>query len=808
MRRIRIALLFSVLLLAATSNLFAQTMVTGTVADSLRHPVSGCNVLLLSSRDSSLIKGTVSSNDGTFQLDAIAKGSYLLAISFTGYIMQHIPVTITGESKKETGTIVLISMPAELGTVTVVSRKPLLEQKTDRLVINVSNSITSAGSTALEVLEKSPGIIVDHQNNTIAMNGKGGVRIMMNGRISYMPVSSIVQLLSGMPSGNIEKIELITTPPANLDAEGNAGYINIVLKENNNYGTNGSFSTTLGYSRGLITQASLNMNHRKGNINIYGDVSFSRIRGPFAAEGYNKISNDGDITETFLIADRTNTVPTIDGRIGLDWQAGKRTIFAVLFSGNNNRFSQTENNTSRIAINGSTDTIIQHHNSEVNHWYNYTGNINLQHDFAEGRRLTINVDHLHYQNDQPVNYLSRYYDKNNVFVYDRMFRSEKKTPINTWVGAADYAQKLNAKLNMEAGIKQVFSFFNNDVSFENFLQNIWVKDNDLSAKYKLDENYSAAYASFSMVISATTEAKAGLRYEYTNSQLSTETVKNIVDRHYGRLFPSFFISQKLNDNNSINFSYSRRITRPTFDDLAPFTYYVNANTSLTGNPALQPAISNTVKADYTYKSYLLSLSFTQEDDAISVFQPHVDSVKNKSILSAENVGRLKTANVVIALPFNVTGWWSMQYNITATWQKVEASFKGASQNVSQSNVNINASQRFKLPKDFGIELSGFYQSASLYGVYKMLPFGRLDVGIRKKLKEKWGTLVFNATNILNTQYVKFKNDYPSQNLVGYIYLYFERPGFKLTYTRPFGNDKLKEKRERSTSAEDEKNRKQ
>src|SRR6185295_2449053 len=179
-------------------------------------------------------------------------------------------------------------------------RKPLYQQLIDRTVINVENSITSAGSTALEVLMRSPGIMVDHYNNTISMNGKNGVVLMINGKPSYMPVSAVMQMLSSMPSSNIEKIELITTPPANFDAEGNAGYINIVLKTNNNVGTNGSFSVMTGYGKGIITNPSLNFNHRKGNVNIYGDGSYDLKKVyPAYISHYRKATNEGRLTETF-----------------------------------------------------------------------------------------------------------------------------------------------------------------------------------------------------------------------------------------------------------------------------------------------------------------------------------------------------------------------------------------------------------------------------------------------------------------------------------------------------------------------------
>lgn len=221
---------------------------------------------------------------------------------------------------------------------------------------------------------------------------------------------------------------------------------------------------------------------------------------------------------------------------------------------------------------------------------------------------------------------------------------------------------------MEAGAKLTTSAFTNDILYERRKLEAWIVDKSASAKYKLDENYAALYASLNIIIGKKTSLKTGLRYEYTNSNLGTADVKNIVDRHYGNLFPSFFLSHKIDDYNSINFSYNRRISRPSFNALAPFTYYSSPNSLITGNPGLQPAIANMVKGDYIFKKFLFSLSFTKEDHSITGFQPQTDSVTNKSILSPENLINQKLISLILSVPVDITKWWSMRYNITALRQ--------------------------------------------------------------------------------------------------------------------------------------------
>jgi len=498
----------------------------------------------LNSSDSALVKGTVTNEAGKYSFDNISTGKYFITFSHTGFSNGSTAV-FQIQSNNETinqGVLKLETAGTVLANVTVVARRPLFEQKPDRLIINVEHSITSAGNTALQVLERSPGVVVNRQNNTIALLGKDGVNIMINGKMSYLPASAVVQMLDGMSAGNIEKIELITTPPANFDAEGNAGYINIVLKQNDNFGTNGSFSGTLGYGEGWVTQANLNFNHRSGKVNIYGDFSISRIKKPFPATGYNRISNNGDIYETYFQLDRIDTTRQHNIRLGLDYQISNRTVAGILFTSTGRWYRQAEQRSSAFNLNGELDTLVIGSNSELNDWRHYGFNANLQHSFTNDDNLSFNAYYLHYKNNQPFNYYSRYYDKTGSFINDETTRNGKLTPLNFWITAIDYSKKLSEKLSMETGVKSTIANFANELSFERLIQDNWIEDPSLSAIYTLKEDYYAAYFSLNITASKKTTVKGGLRYEYTNSNLGTESTKDKVDRHYGKLLPSIFLS--------------------------------------------------------------------------------------------------------------------------------------------------------------------------------------------------------------------------------------------------------------------------
>jgi hypothetical protein len=795
-------------LIIVCQHVFAQSRVSGFIVDKDLKGVGQANVLLLKTADSSLVKGMITADDGSFAFENIDRGRYVITSTFSGYeqVYSDSFEIAEGKEKIDVGTISLPQQIAELKSVTVSGKKPLFQQLIDRTVINVENSITAAGISALDVLARSPGVVVNYQNNTIAMNGKNGVVIMINGKPSYMPVSAVVQMLQGMNASNIEKIELITTPPANFDAEGNAGYINIVLKTNNNVGTNGSFSLMIGYGQRFLTSQSLNFNHRKGKVNIYGDFSYRRPYNFPYVIGYRRVSNAGKITETATDTKRDVVEPNFNGRLGLDVQAGKKTVMGVLLTAYDNNYIMTAVNSSYVFTDGRRDSSIIIDNVESNHWRSFGSNFNVQHNINDNESLTFNFDYIHYRNSDPVEYDNHYFDAAGNFTRQQKTRSGKETPISIWVAAFDYTKKVSEKFGFSAGVKQTVSNYSNDVSFMTLNGASWVKDNSLSAVYKLDENYSAGYVSANVSVAKRTEAKLGLRYEYTNSNLETETEKNIVDRHYGRLFPSVFISHKSNENNSFNISFSRRITRPTFNDLAPFTYYADPNTLLTGNSALQPSISNSVKGEYMYKTYYFAVTYSKETNSIQAFQPKVDSVRNKQVLSAENIVSLKTLNASVSVPITVNNWWSMQYNFGATWQEANAVLKSGPLRVRKTNWSVNGNQRFTFPQNWSAEISGFFQSADLIGVVVRRPIGLVDVGVKKKLKDNRSSFQLSGTNLLHSMKLNNVTDVPRENLYTRVSLNFFYRAVRLTYTRNFGKEKLRESRSRSTGSEEERAR--
>ena len=792
-------------------NTYAQNngkaTITGSIADEKEKGLSNASVVLLKLKDSSLVIGVISNTEGKFSFNYILPGSYCINISLLGYKTTYSAAfTIKGEEKIVVPPFRIIQETTSLNEVTIIAKKPLFEQKIDRMIINVANSITSAGGTALEVLERSPGVTVNQQSNTISMNGKNGVVVMINGKINRMPIEAVVQMLAAMSADNIEKIELITTPPSNFDAEGNAGYINIVLKANTQYGTNGSYAFTGGYGKGLLSEGRFTFNHRKNKLNYYGDISLSNRKSLQVFSFYHKIVNTGDTTETTSISNRDFTRLYYSGKAGIDYELSKKTTIGAFFSGYDNRFTNHASNNSTIITNQQLDSSLVIINDELNDWSNLSANFNLQKNVSADEKILVNANYDYYYDNNPNKYANSFYDKNGIFLYSQFLRSSKITPINVWVGAFDYSKKISKKISWEAGLKTTLSKFKNNVQIDTLINNISKINNTLSAKYNLKENINAAYSALGITLNEKTSIKVGLRYEYTVSNLGSQVRQNIVDRHYGKLFPSIFLAHTINDNHSFNLSYSKRITRPTFNDMAPFLVFVDPYTFFSGNAALQPSITDAVGVAYVYKKTILSISYSYEANPITNFSPTIDSVTNIETLAADNQRSKKSFSASLSLPFTITKWWSMQNNLNAVWQQLNTTFNKTPVSITQHNFSISSTQTFTFPKEISLELSGNYNSKALFGIYKVQPFGELNVGLQKKLPKQRSVIRLNAFNILNSMVFKPAVDLPKQNLVASGRLIFSYPSFRLTFTHNFGSDKVKQQRERSTGNEEEKSR--
>ena len=761
--------------------------ISGKVTNISGEPLPFSNVLLLNLIDSSLVKGTVADQTGRYQIEDVSQGDYMIQVSSVGYKPYFTGPVAINESKqsKEVENFTLKEDVQQLNDLVITEKKPLYEQKIDRLVVNVQSSITFSGNTALEVLQKSPGVRVNRQNNSISLNGKGGVVVMINNKITHLPIDAVVQMLDGMSSENIEKIELITTPPSKYDAEGTAGIIHIVMIENQDMGTNGSFGLTAGYKRAEMLGGNVSIFHRKNKIGFLFDYSINYDKPVQPSHSYRSLENDGIYWMMNTQSKRYASTIVQNLRAGVEYNLSDKTKANILLTGfsRNWQMDALTENSNQIGVDSTQVTTMKI--KETNIWRGTTVNIGLDQQIGRNQSLSMDFDYIYYKNHNPSTY-------DNHTVYNQPYEPTesqinvgKETPLSIQVVKIDYSNHLSDNFNLEAGLKGTLSHFKNDVSVANFDQGQWEAVDSLTNIAYLDEKIFAAYISSNWKVTDDITINAGLRYEFTGTNLDTHEERSAVDRKLNNLFPTIFFQKKLNKTSNFQLSYTKRITRPTFNDMAPFVFFVDPYTFFAGNPNLLPAITDAYKADLNWQSMLLSIQYSDSKNEIANFQPKFNPENNIEILFSRNMDHLRTWNLTSSIPFSPSKWWDVQTNLSGNYQTLISD--GESEVYHVASFTANIMNTFSLPKDFAIELTGFYQSKSLMGIWELLPMGSVNVGIQKKLKNDMGTLRLAGNNIFNTSNLRVSalTHHSGLNMD------FDTRSISLTYTIGFGNHKLR-----------------
>ncbi len=779
--------------------------VSGAVLDEKQQPFPFVNVLLLSAKDSVLAKGLVADDNGKFTFEQVKPGKYLTLVSMVGYQKGYSKTfTVNGADLILPETKLLTDIQS-LNEVTVVAKKPFIEQQIDRTVINVENSIVSAGATALEVLERSPGITVDQQNDRLQLRGKQGVIVQIDGKQTYLSQTELINLLRNTPSDNIEKIELITNPSAKYDAAGNSGIINIKFKKNKNYGTNGNLTlgggiASRGYGRG---NASLTLNHREGKISLFGTGS------GFEGEGFNQqnidraIPYEGKTTYFNQVSKSDWRSRNYSYRAGLDYFATDKTTIGVLFSGFYNNWKNPLRVTDTRILNEdlTLKQTYKTNNVSSNRMNNISANVNLKHQFDDkGKELTFDVDYVRYDSKGFNGLDTRYFtptgepDGNPDII-----RNNTPALINIGVTKLDYTQSIG-KGKFETGLKASYVSSDNNMTFEKFSDD-WQLDPSRTNRFKYTENINAAYANYSGQINAKTKFQLGLRAEHTHSIGNSVTLNDKRDRNYLNVFPSVFLSRNLDSSNVLNLSYSYRIDRPNYQSLNPFEYYLDPYTFQKGNPYLKPQYTHSFQAVHVFKSFLnTTLAYSRTKDMIVSDLPQIIASENKTYITSDNLDSQNYLSLTVSAPIPVKKWWNLQTNFSATYNQYKTFYRNATYDVNQFSYNVFANNTFTLPKNWTVELSGWYNSPTIYGLLVAKPQGMVNLGLQKTIMDKKATIRLNVQDLFWTN--KFRGSTEFEDIHLKVRSLWPSRQVRLTFTYRFGNQNVKGARQRNTGSDD------
>ncbi|TAF96741.1 MAG: TonB-dependent receptor [Cytophagia bacterium] len=779
----------------------ARGNVAGSALETTQKPLPFATVLLLKATDSTLVKGAVTTEQGRYELENVPFGRYVVAVTAVGYQKTFGTPFNLATPSLQLPDLTVSAVTQTLAEVKVVAQKPFIEQQIDRTVLNVENSAVAAGSTALEVLEKAPGVTVDQQNDRLVVKGKQGVIVQMDGKQTFLSTQELMNLLRNTPADNIEKVEIITNPSAKYDAAGNSGIINIKTKKNKNLGTNGTATLGTGYGRYEKANASINLNHRVSKMNVFGNYSYFQNRGFNEQEIYRNILFEGRTTIFDQNGSNINRNNGHSFKTGIDWFLNKKNTVGVLVSGFNNHFDGSS--LSNTLITAPTDqTRLSTTNAPSNKFQNITANLNYKYEMGNGRELTADADYSSF-GGQSGNYLdSRFTNLQGQLTLIDLVRNTMPSTIGIWAGKIDYVHPLK-KGKIETGWKSSWVNTDNDMKFEvnTDTQSQWRTDPTRTNRFKYDENINALYLNYATALGKKTQLQTGLRLENTHSVGNSVTLNSVTDRNYTNLFPSVFVSQTLDTNNVLNLSYSRRIDRPSYQDLNPFEFFLDPFTFQRGNPFLRPQFTNSFTLTHVFKSAITTtLSYARTTDLIQEQAPDQIASENKTFVTSVNMDKFDNYSLNVSFPVTIAKWWTMQNNLTVFHNRYQTRYRTGVFDLSVTAYNLYSSNNFKLSKTLTAEVSAFYNSAGLFGFFRNDPMGAINLGVQKswlggKLR---GRFNFQDPFWLN----QFRGSTEFQDLNFSVRSRWESRVARVSLTYRFGNQNVKAARQRQTSTDD------
>lgn len=755
MRKLKSLLTISIMFFTLAS--FAQIKngrVSGNVIDGNAKTIESATITLLRVKDSSVAKMSVADKTGKFAFENVSEGKYFVSITAVGH-QRGFSQTFDINAKTSSvalKTIELIPQEKILGSVTVTAKKPLIEQRIDRTIVNVEASVTNVGSTALEVLEKSPGISVDKDGN-ISLKGKSGVQIYIDGRPSYLSGADLANLLKSMNANQLDQIEIMTNPPAKYDAAGNAGVINIKTKKNKQFGYNGSI--TSGYTQGKYPRFNegFNFNYRNGKLNFFSNLSYNRNhRGEELYITRNfRDQNTKNITSIFdQVAFMQNQNHFASAKIGLDYSASKKTTLGIVVNGYYNPSTWISNtNTNIYDPNNSLMSQTKASTRNDEKWKNFSSNFNVRHTFdSTGQEITADLDYIQYRSTSSQPLYSYYYDNNgNLTQTPDTLLGDLPQNITIYSGKVDYTLPLKEGAKLEAGIKSSYVKTDNDANYDTLRNGQMIHDFNRSNHFVYTENINAAYVSYSRPLGKKWSSQLGLRLENTNAKGDQLTTNQNFKRDYTQLFPTFYLQYSANEKNQFVINYGRRINRPDYGDLNPFIHFLDRYTFEQGNPDLKPQFSHNVELSHTYKGFLTTtLNYSSTTDIIQqVIEQHEST--NETFIKRANIASRQQIGISISAYKQINKWWSGNIYFNA----YNNHFKGI---VNNENVSlyiagfmVQAQQQFNLGKGWNAEVSGFYRSKGLEGVIFIEPIGQVNAGFSKQVFKNKGTVRLNVRDI-------------------------------------------------------------
>jgi len=794
--------------------------VRGLARDDKGKPLADVSVALKNNKDSSVVKIGISDASGQYEFSSISPGRYFITLSHIGFVSQNsASFLIKQEGLTTAPDLTLILASKELQQATVSTRKPLVEVKPDKLVLNVEGSINEVGSDALELLRKAPGITVDNDNN-LSLNGKNGVQVYIDGRPTYLSATNLADYLKTLPSSSIESIEIIGNPSAKYDAAGNAGIINIRLKKNSAYGTNGSL--TAGYNIGTYPKynGAFSFNHRDRNINIFGDYSYNHTIYEGYSTQYRTQLDTFFLQKTVLVT----TTNTHNYKFGADYFIDRKNTLGLIVNGLSSTYGISSNAGTSIVYAPTNETarLLRADNRTAGTRDHANFDINYRFADSSGHELNLDADYglYHFRSNQ--------YQPNDYFdstgktpLYSHNYDMIMPSDIHIYTFKADYETSL-ARGKLSLGIKS--SYVSTRNNFEEYDVNYSgggshsVMDTLSSNDFDYKENINAVYANYTRKLKGWIIG-GGLRAENTNSKgVSTGYKENgagstgdpyvpydsTFNRHYTDLFPSASVTFNKDPMKQWTLNYSRRIDRPSYQYLNPFQFKLDDYTLTRGNTQLRPQYTHSLGLTFTWHQKLTATAeYSHTKDLATSLIDTIDG--SKSLYERQNLATQDVASLAINYPFEFK-WYTGFVNVTGFYQLNKANFGvGRRIHLNVFNTTIYSQHLVRFGKGWTGEIDQYYTSPNIWtATLRVGSQWSLDAGLQKTVLGGSGTFKVSVSDIFHSFTWTGNSVFAGQktHIVGGS----ETRQLKLFFTYRIGNKQLKAARGRNTGSEEESKR--
>lgn len=786
--------------------------ITGRLVDEKEKPVSYAGIYLFKSTDSLKVGTAMTDSLGYFQLNGVPKGSYKVKVSYIGYISysSHL-LDLSGlHQVLSLGKIKLLEDNQLLRTVEIAASRPLIEQRLDKMVMNIENSILSQGSTALELLSKAPGVTID-DSGAISLKGRPGTTVMINGKLTYLSGSQLANLLRGTASNAVSRIEIMANPSAHYDAAGKGGIINILLKKNVKTGLNGNISLNGGTGRGARLGGGTDLNYRTEKINVFGNYNyfFQNLKGNTNTD--RKFFSDQSAAQIPSRVSRQETTETAklrshNFRAGLEVFLNEKNTLGFLINGGVGKYPSLQK-TKNILYNAAGNEQIWDARTLTEgkeRWEDMLYNVNYLHRFNDkGHELALDMDYVSHFSKMDQQLDTRYIDPSGAILREPgSRRGDLPSSNDIYVAKLDYALPLGSSGKLEAGWKGSYVQTENNLKYDTLKNDMYLPDAGTSNHFKYKEQIQAGYTNLKYAFGKFS-FQVGLRGEYTFTRGHQITTDSLVSREYFKVFPSVFLNQKLSENHKLQIGYSKRIERPSYWDLNPFRIYIDPFSYEEGNPYLQPAIVNSFELGYSFKSkYHANLTYSRSTDVISNIMGG-SATQNMTFLKPENLATFVNYGLSITGSTDFTSWWSGTQFANLFRNEFNVEDKGVGSILKGTSFTFDSQNSFKLATDWKVELNGVYRSKELSGVFRTKGYYMISLGAKKELMQGKASLNLMVNDIFKSAQYRQSANYGGVKTYNY-----ERPDSRsviLSISYRFGSGPSAEKA-RNTGGQELKNR--